>query len=93
MSQQKGYIATRTCVVCRTKRQRYELLRLVKTPEGQILFDNTGRMDGRGAYVCADADHWAEGIDRGRLRNSLKAAIDDSTLRSLNEAMELPNNE
>ena len=93
MSQQKGHIATRTCVVCRTKRQRGQLLRLVKTPEGQILFDSTGRMDGRGAYICADADHWGEGIDRGRLRNSLKAAIDDSTLRSLNEAMELPNNE
>jgi len=93
MSQQKRHIAPRTCVVCRTKRQRDELLRLVKTPDGQILFDSTGRMDGRGAYVCADADHWDEGIDRGRLRNSLKAAIDDSTLRSLNGAMELPNNE
>ena len=93
MSQQKRQIATRTCVVCRTKRQRDELFRLVKTPEGQILFDSTRRMDGRGAYICADADHWGEGIDRGRLRNSLKAAIDDSTLRSLNEAMELPNNE
>ena len=80
-------------MVCRKKRQHDELLRLVKTPEGQILFDSTGRMDGRGAYICADADHWDEGIDRGRLRNSLKAAIDDSTLRSLNEAMELPNNE
>jgi predicted RNA-binding protein YlxR (DUF448 family) len=50
-------------------------------------------MDGRGAYVCADADHWGEGIVRGRLRNSLKAEIDDSTLRSLNEAMELLHNE
>ena len=80
-------------MVCRTKRQRYELLRLVKTPEGQILLDGTGRMDGRGAYVCADADQWGEGIVRGRLRNSLKAEIDDSTLRSLNEAMEFLHNE
>ena len=92
MSQQK-HIFTRTCVVCRKKRQHDELLRLVKTPEGQIMFDSTGRMDGRGAYICAGADHWGEGIDRGRLRNSLKAAIDDSTLRSLNEAMDLPNKE
>ena len=93
MSQQNRQIPTRTCVVCRTKRQRDELIRLVKTPEGQILFDSTGRMDGRGAYVCADADHWGEGIDRGRLKNALKATIEDSTLRSLNEAMDLPNNE
>jgi predicted RNA-binding protein YlxR (DUF448 family) len=50
-------------------------------------------MDGRGAYVCADADHTGESIDRGRLRNSLKAEIDDSTLRSLKEAMELLSNE
>jgi predicted RNA-binding protein YlxR (DUF448 family) len=92
MSQQK-HIFTRTCVVCRKKRQHDELLRLVKTPEGQIMFDSTGRMDGRGAYICADADHWGGGIDRDRLNNALKATIDDSTLRSLNEAMDLPNKE
>ena len=93
MSQQKGRIQTRTCVVCRERRQRAELLRVVRTPEGQVVFDRTGRMNGRGAYVCADADHWGEGIDRGRLKNALKATIEDSTLRSLTEAMELPNNE
>ena len=93
MSQQHGHIAIRTCVVCRAKRQSNELLRLVRTPEGQILFDRTGRMDGRGAYVCADADHWGDGIDRGRLKNALKATIDDSTLRSLNEAMDLSKHE
>jgi len=93
MNQQNRDIPSRTCVVCRTKRQRDELLRLVKTPAGQILFDSTGRMDGRGAYVCADADHWGEGIDRGRLNNALKVTIDDSTLRSLNAVMDLPENE
>jgi predicted RNA-binding protein YlxR (DUF448 family) len=98
MSQQKGRIQTRTCVVCRERRQRTELLRVVRTPEGQVVFDRTGRMNGRGAYVCADADHWGDNrrsgsIDRGRLRNALKTQIDDSMVNLLTEAIELQTNE
>ena len=92
MSQQTGRIPTRTCVVCREKRQRNELFRLVRTPEGEIVFDETGRMDGRGAYVCRDADHWGashrgEGVDRGRLRGALKTGIDDLTVETLNNVI------
>jgi predicted RNA-binding protein YlxR (DUF448 family) len=98
MSQQKGRIQTRTCVVCRERRQRTELLRVVRTPEGQVVFDRTGRMNGRGAYVCADADHRGDNrrsgsIDRGRLRNALKTQIDDSMVNLLTEAIELQTNE
>ena len=48
-------------------------------------------MNGRGAYVCGDVDHWgtkpqSEYIDRGRLRQALKTDIDDATVNQLNEA-------
>ncbi|NQW19684.1 MAG: YlxR family protein [Chloroflexi bacterium] len=92
MSQKKRHIPTRTCVVCREKRQRSDLLRIVRTTDGKIEFDRTGRVDGRGAYVCEDSDHWGasnrgEGINRGRLKHALKAEIDDSTVKLLSEAM------
>ncbi len=55
-------------------------------------------MNGRGAYVCADADHRGDNrrsgsIDRGRLRNALKTQIDDSMVNLLTEAIELQTNE
>jgi uncharacterized protein len=98
MGQQKRRIQTRTCVVCRKRRQHSELLRIVRTPEGRILFDKTGRMNGRGAYVCGDADHWVpsdpnKGIDRGRLRNALRTEINDSAVKLLSEAFDSHINE
>ena len=92
MSHNHGRIPTRTCIVCREKRQRTNLVRIVRTPEGDIVFDETGRMDGRGAYVCKDADHWGaelrgKGINRGRLKNSLNVDIDDSTVELLSVAI------
>lgn len=82
-------IPTRTCVICKERRQKDDLLRIVRTPEGQVVFDRTGRLNGRGAYICSDADHWGDGANRanrGRLEHALKIEIDESTMRSLNEA-------
>ena len=46
----------RTCVVCKTKRDKKDLMRVVLTPEGEILFDPTGRAAGRGAYLCRNEE-------------------------------------
>lgn len=45
----------RTCIVCRQSNAKNELLRIVRTPEGAVAYDSTGRMNGRGAYVCSVA--------------------------------------
>ena len=78
-------------MVCRERRPKEALLRVVRTPEGRVEFDRTGRMNGRGAYVCGDVDHWgsklqSEHIDRGRLKQALKTGIDDATVIQLSEA-------
>lgn len=86
MSRQR-HVPTRTCVVCRERRQKDDLLRIVRTPGGQVVFDRTGRLNGRGAYVCRDAGHWGDGVDRGRLKHALKIEIDESTMRSLSRAV------
>ena len=46
----------RTCICCRRKAEKNELLRVVKTPDGKIELDLSGKKDGRGAYVCANAE-------------------------------------
>jgi len=47
-------IPERMCVGCRAKRPKKELVRVVRTPEGQILVDATGKEAGRGAYICPE---------------------------------------
>ena len=45
----------RTCVGCMEESPKRELLRVIRTPEGEVRYDPTGRANGRGAYVCARA--------------------------------------
>ena len=49
-------IPMRQCVGCREMRQKKELVRVVKSPEGEVSLDLTGRKPGRGAYVCPRVD-------------------------------------
>lgn len=42
----------RSCIFCREKKEKRALLRLVRTVEGNVAFDPTGKQNGRGAYVC-----------------------------------------
>ena len=50
MTQNKR-VPLRTCISCRENKDKRDLLRIVKTPEGEVLIDSTGRMNGRGAYI------------------------------------------
>jgi len=47
-------IPQRQCVGCRTMKDKKDLIRVVRTPEGEIVLDSTGKKSGRGAYVCPD---------------------------------------
>ncbi len=42
----------RMCVVCREMKEKDELIRVVKTPDGEVKIDETGKLNGRGAYLC-----------------------------------------
>ena len=46
------HVPTRTCAVCRAARPKREMDRLVRTPDGTIQRDPTGRLAGRGTYIC-----------------------------------------
>ena len=48
------HIPTRTCAVCRTSRPKREMIRLVRTADGSVQRDETGRRPGRGTYICQE---------------------------------------
>lgn len=64
----------RTCVACGTTTNKRGLVRIVRTADG-ILADPTGKLAGRGAYVCGQSTCWDTALRKGRLEHSLKAQL------------------
>jgi predicted RNA-binding protein YlxR (DUF448 family) len=62
-------------VACRTTRDKRELLRVVRAPGGGVAADPTGRLPGRGAYVCRDLDCITNAIRRGTLSRALETPV------------------
>ena len=77
-------IPQRQCVGCRTKRDKRDLLRIVKTPEGEIVLDATGKKSGRGAYVCPDPAC----LKKARKNRSLERAFDTAIPPEVYDALE-----
>ena len=77
-------IPQRQCVGCRIKRDKKDLLRIVKTPEGEIVLDATGKKSGRGAYVCPDP----ECLKKARKSRALERAFDTAIPAEVYDALE-----
>lgn len=83
MTGNNKHVALRSCAVCRTKRDKRTLTRLVKTDDG-IMIDPTGKRDGRGAYLCDDPQCWHKAASTSILNAAFKTqltAVDRDHLR------------
>ncbi len=78
----------RMCIVCRGQSDKKTLLRIVKNKEGQIFVDQTGKANGRGAYVCKDADCLEKLKKTKALNRAFKCNIPDSVYEGIGEAIE-----
>ena len=66
---------TRTCVACRTERQKRDLVRVVRAPDGTVALDRTGKAPGRGAYLCADGSCWSTALKKKSIERALSTAL------------------
>lgn len=80
-------IPTRKCVGCGEMKDKKELVRVIKTPEGDIVLDTTGRANGRGAYICKSADCLRKALKNKGLERSLKAQIPEDILERLSKEL------
>jgi hypothetical protein len=64
-----------------------ELLRIIRTPEGQVMVDRTGRADGRGAYLCQQATCLEKIFQHGRLSRALKTTVSANDMAELIQGM------
>jgi predicted RNA-binding protein YlxR (DUF448 family) len=70
-------------VACRTSRPKRELVRIVRTPDRRIVVDETGRLAGRGAYVCRTAACLTIANTRGALSRALETPVPTALLASI----------
>ena len=82
---QKRRKPQRQCIGCRESKDKNELVRVVKTPEGEILLDRTGRKNGRGAYLCDNIECLEKAIKSRRLEKSFEMKIEDNIYEELRE--------
>lgn len=65
----------RTCIACRKVKDKRELVRLVRTAGGTVELDETGKADGRGAYICKKAACWEQALQGNRLEHTFRSTI------------------
>lgn len=80
-------IPTRKCVGCGEMRDKKGMIRVIKTPEGEICLDVTGRANGRGAYICNSAECLKKAVKNRGLEKSLKAQIPGDILEQMNKEL------
>lgn len=73
--QKQRKIPQRQCVGCRIMKDKKALVRIVKTPEGEICVDATGKKSGRGAYICPNAECLQKARKSRALERAFEAAI------------------
>ena len=80
-------IPMRQCVGCRQMKEKKELIRVIKSKEGEIALDVTGKMNGRGAYVCRSVECLKKARKNRGLERSLKGNIPEEIYDKLEEEM------
>jgi predicted RNA-binding protein YlxR (DUF448 family) len=83
MSPSDQKLPARTCVGCRTTRPKRELVRLVRQASGEVVVDPSGKLNGRGAYLCPDEACWTQAERRRGLERALSARLDSTAWQNL----------
>ena len=78
-------IPLRTCAGCGEQKEKRALVRVVRTPEGQVVLDATGKVNGRGVYLCPDPACLAKAKKAKRVERSLEVPVPEEVWLRLEE--------
>lgn len=76
-------IINRTCIGCNTIKDKRELIRIVKDKEGNISVDRTGKLNGRGAYICDNIECFEKMVKAKKLEKTFEMKIDNEIYEKL----------
>ena len=80
-------IPLRTCVITKEKLPKQELIRVVRTPEGTVQIDLTGKMNGRGAYLKKDIEVFKKAQKSKTLNKILEVEVNDEIFEQLEKTI------
>ena len=81
-------IPLRQCIGCGEMKSKKEMIRVLRTAEGEILIDATGRKNGRGAYLCPSCECLKKAVKSKGLDRSFKMAVPREGYEALEKEME-----
>lgn len=84
-------LPTRRCIGCGEHFPKNTLIRVVRSPEGEISLDFVGKAAGRGAYLCKSTECFAKARKTHRLEAAFSTAIDDAVYKALEERLSREN--
>lgn len=91
--QRPKHVPSRTCITCRTSDAKRGLVRIVRTDEGRVAIDITGKRNGRGAYLCKNPLCWNSALERTSIQSALRLTTlteeDRATLTSFARTLTL----
>ena len=79
----------RTCIACRKVKDKRDLIRVVRTPEGTIVLDPSGKANGRGAYLCREIHCCEAALKIERLAQNLKATLSSEEVTELYASVQI----
>ena len=77
----------RTCIGCNSKKDKKELIRIVKNKDGEIKVDLTGKMEGRGTYICKNEECLEKAMKNKRMAKAFETEIEDSIYENLRKSI------
>ena len=81
-------IPQRQCMGCRERKEKRQMIRVVRTPEGNVTLDFGGKMNGRGAYICPNPECLKKALRSKALDRSLEVTIPEQVIARLEKEME-----
>lgn len=81
-------IPIRQCVACREHREKLQLARVVRKPDGQVVYDGRGKVPGRGAYLCRNVACLERAVRSKALSRALETDIPEEMFDTLRAQME-----
>lgn len=84
----KRKVPLRKCLGCEENKNKKELIRIVKTPENEVLIDLTGKINGRGAYICDNKECFKMAIKNNRISRNLEVEIPKERIEELEQQIQ-----
>jgi uncharacterized protein len=84
----KRKVPLRICIGCREKKAKKELVRIVRSPEGEVALDLSGKKPGRGAYICPCQECLKMAIKGKRLEKNLQLSVSPELVENITALLE-----